>query len=794
MSYGNKGAVVLKVILYDRAKDLYQLDFLENADLSLTYIFPNPQLADDFRNRFNDLGLLGKRDVITISNFIKGELHDLEAFAKNYKGKAQLIPCLIPRWKNNIEKPSFEKFLHTFNLLTDLRSFTLDFNLVEEVLSEFDAELAKGLEVFWKTLEDDELIDEHKSYNLITEKYIQGVETDQKQNFVFSGFGHLSALQIEMIQSLGNCHDVYIPFPKNAFTKAHSTDWINWTDTELTLKEIAEEKRDIKGTYSFFPKNKMSEYLKNKLPDKTVDYYLMSKSVNLEDINEIPQAGINFKVQNDIFKIKLKKIVSQIKNSHKWPQTKEVLLEQVESLVAAESEKEFHKKDFRELKIFLLLRGVLDDYSIDLLTLFDLRVVEYLVDLLCPRTFSSPLLKEESGQVRGIDRLGFYNPDNFKVICVNSNYPSLKTSGSRYPEKVEEFLRALGPIQSNFMEYLQIKEHVLEILEDENSLFFLEEGLEESDLAWEEIFSEFKSKEIVSKVEEKSTPKVDYLLPSIKQEFFELPYVSASRLQSYLDCPRKYYFSYCQKIAPYIEPQKSFDPRTLGLLEHKVIERYFKENNTWDKEIHKKLVEDILDKHLIDKVMSPSLKKTAQVEIRDYSYHGISEIFKILKVYPDAKLEFEKELLGGDIRGSVDLYFEAGDYMGVLDFKRSKASIGSEKDLRSFSKVQLWFYLNHLDSKKECVLLGYLNLARTDDSVILLTEEFKAKLKDEGFCQGKGLKDFKMPAKELLEKYISFENESFKNLLAESHWQAKPRTANACDFCSVAAICPRRVL
>ena len=778
---------MLKVILYDHTRDLYQPDILENTELSMTYVFPHPQLADDFRDRFNELGLLDKRDVITISNFIKGQLKDDENFAKNYKTKADLIPCLIPEWKKHIDSPTFEKFLHTFNLFTDLRSFTLDFNLVENILTEFDVEVAKGLLIFWTVMENDGLIDEHQAYNLISTNFDQKIYPPEKKNLFFWGFGHLSALQIEMVQALANFHDVYIPFPKNAFIKAHSTDWINWLDSTL-IHDFQEIPRKLKGKYSFFPKNKMSQYLREQLkPKNKTDFYLMSKDISMEDINEIPQAGLNFKVKNDLFKNKIKDIFFAIKDAGT-----ESLENYIEKQIEGEKENSFDAKDFRKLKIYLLIKEVLKEYSGT--TLFDLRVIEYIVDLKAPRTFSAPILtSEEFGEIRGINRLGFYNPDIVKIICVNSNYSPIKTSGSRYPEKVEEFLKALGPIQNNFMEYLQIKEHILEILEDERSIFFLEEGLQESDLAWEEIFSQIKGNELSQKKEENKLPsKIDYLLPFIKEESFSLKSISAKKLQTYIDCPRKYYFTYPGKINPYIEISCIFTPADLGRMEHEVMDLYFRENDTWDPEKHMQVIKSVFEKHLMKKSVPDLAQRPAWVEVSNYTENGIKEILKLLKIYPEAKLEFEKELREENVKGFMDLLLTTPQGVGLIDFKRSIGGMATKGELLGFKEIQLWFYLNHLEMKKDILFLGYLGMAHPDDSIYLVNGPLlKDRMESEKFCNPKRIYTAETSIEEELKKYAGIENNIIKEIKSDNSWKDKPQTSSSCKYCVIETVCPK---
>jgi hypothetical protein len=774
---------VLKVILYDRAQDLYQLDFLENPELPLTYVFPHPQLADDFRDRFNDLGLLENREVITISNFIKGQLQDVE----NFKGKAQLIPCLIPEWKKRIENPTFEKFLHTFNLFTDLRSFTLNFDLITDILTEFDKDLAKGLLIFWNELETEGIVDEHKAYNLISQMDFSG----EKKNLFFWGFGHLSALQIEMLQALSTYHDVYVPFPRNAFIKSHSTDWINWVDTSL-VNDLKEVPRVLRGKFSLFPKNKMSEYLREKLDKKKTDFYLMSKDISMEDINEIPQAGLNFKVKNDLYKNKIKDIFTLIKEG--GATSKDDLEKEIEKLIGGEREKDFGLKDFRRLKIYLLIKEILSEWPDTEISLFDLRVMEYLIDLNAPRTFSTPILaSDEFGEIRGINRLGFYNSQNQKVICVNSNYAPIKTSGSRYPELVEEFLRALGPIQNNYMEYLQIKEHILEILEEENSLFFLEEGLQDSDLAWEEIFFEIKDNQLGQGKDKKElTTPVDYLLPFVKKEAAPLKSISAKKLQTYIDCPRKYYFSYPEKINPYISPTCTITPADLGRIEHEVMDYYFREYRTWDPVNHENTVKAVFERHLMKKAV-PELKiKTAWVEVKHYTQNGILEILKLLTIYPDATLEFEKELSEDHVKGFIDLVFVSSEGVGLIDFKRSKGGMATKGELLSFKEIQLWFYLNHLKQEGKILFLGYLGMGHPDDSIFLVRDELlKDKLNSESFCSSKRIYVAENTLEEELKNYSHVEDRVIKEIKEENTWSARPLSSDSCKYCVVETVCPK---
>src|SRR5690606_35136272 len=47
---------------------------------------------------------------------------------------------------------------------------------------------------------------------------------------------------------------------------------------------------------------------------------------------------------------------------------------------------------------------------------------------------------------------------------------------------------------------------------------------------------------------------------------------SASKVRTYLECPRKFYFNYIEKIFPDVVISTELDPRIRGTLSHKIIE------------------------------------------------------------------------------------------------------------------------------------------------------------------------------------------------------------------------------
>lgn len=773
---------MLKVILLENAKDLYPLEFLLNPDIPTNLVVPSPSLADDLRERFLDKEV----DLITISKFVENELDEKK------EDKAHLIFDLIRCYKKNFADPSFEKFLHCFNHFTDLRSFTLEYSLIEEVLPEFDEEVALGLSLFWKEVTDNSLLDEHSSYYKLSEKF-KDLETTPLKNIIFYGFGHLSAIQVEMIQSLSKHYNIYIPFLKRVFLKSHSSDWIKWIDTSFDYKEEVPLPPKSKGKVAFYPQNKMSEFL-SVCPifpkNEKVDFYILSKNLDFNLVNEIPISGVNFKVKNDLFSQKLKTFFETFKGVDAQSE--------IENHLNEELKKDFDKKDFRLLKILYLIKENLKYFG-KKLDRFDLSALEYVVSLELPRTYSTPILSKEAiGEIRGRGSLISYEPKNLNIILSPSEDSSIKVGGAKYPKKVEEFLNALGPIQNQYLDFLNTLEILREIFQDPRTLLVTEFGSEKTDESIEQIISKLKIEKLEVDFGSDYKEIKDHLDKYIVKASEIQKTLSASKLQTYVDCPRKFYFSYLKKIGS--EPPKAdFSPLQLGSIEHAVIGSYLEKNGDFKHEIFEKTAMEELDKYIIENNMNPpSLEKErALIEIKDYSRNGILELLKLKSIFPNCGFGFEKPLIksaGLPINGRLDVIVSTTEGYAVLDFKRSKGSIGNAKQLMEFEKIQPWFYLNHYPVENQnCLFLGYINLSDPKESLIHCSDDLIVeKLKSVGFLEGENIRTSKHETiSSKLEQFSDFEKETFKEMNNEKEFLAGPINPKVCDYCSVNQVCPK---
>src|SRR5690606_29762944 len=160
--------------------------------------------------------------------------------------------------------------------------------------------------------------------------------------------------------------------------------------------------------------------------------------------------------------------------------------------------------------------------------------------------------------------------------------------------------------------------------------------------------------------------------------------------------------------------------RYLGEIEHAIIESYFKKQQSWDEELHRQVSFDIfsqcLEKNKINLVAHLWSKHFQEVLI--YSKTGIDFLLQLKNVIPEAKFKFEQEYSDDLFKGRVDLIVETSIGKGILDFKRSAASVPSNKQHQNFEKIQMWSYLAHGTKESDLLFWGYISLKEIQKSLL----------------------------------------------------------------------------
>ncbi len=802
---------MLSVSLYENSSELFSLEFIEDKSLETIVVCPSPLLADDFRSQISKNRSVTDLNVVTISKFMSEELSGVDQNINVYR-KADLIMHLSTLWKASYPELGHETFFQAFNLFTELRSYSLDLELIKEILIEFDPIVSEAVQKFWLYLEYTEIVDEQCSYQLLAESYRRPkADISENYNIIITGFNHLNAGQIDLIKALAIRHDVYTPFPKDVFSETSATDWVRWLRAEeLEAEYTAKVMKPVKCIS--FAKNRLSEKLsdfyQNDLLKSGADIFLGVKNPDMNQLNEISFGGYFFKAKNDLFNTLVTNVFEKLKSKLlgiKEGLAADELIETVNSFIEEELCKTLENKNFRLIKICHLIKSKLIEMKElsdqnEILTLLDMHICEYVVRLNLPRTFSAPLLEGGiKGLIRGLEGIEGFNPNKQTIVCVSSQYNGIKGSGNKYNEEVTKFLATIGPMQRKDLEYKLIKKRIREVITTLNTTLFIEQGLIEHDLGWSEILEDLDLELINLERNRKNKIPQDYMKSIMTKEASEIKRYSASRLQTYIDCPRKYYFQYVDKLDIRPKADCTVRPDQLGTLEHDIIGDYLTKFDDWDEFQHLELVNETFKEFVETEklVLNEFSYDRFLIELKDYSRTGIEHLLKIKEI--DSKVEFVFEYdIAKDfpfLSGRIDCLIKSDLGVGMIDFKRSQASIPTKVEIDKFDKIQLWFYLNHYNpSPASYSFWGFLNLSDVDSSrVFVADKEVSTTLSSVGFlgkCRFVLGDDLDSGIKE----YQEIEKEVLLNIKNENKYDPLPRKADVCMFCTVANICPRKIL
>ena len=228
--------MALSVIFTEKASDGINLNLNLREEIDhWEVICPNPSIADAMRTSVARYEGELSFETLTINKFLQ------DLFIKFYPDqsvvrKSELLKYLATVWKNVFPEERESYFHQAFNVFTDLRSFTLNPSLIEDILYHYDEVVARAIRFFWKVTESEGLIDEHQAYqnilNALSDPSFQDHEDLFEKGLILTGFTHLSGNQVELLKFIGKYTDVVIPIPTEVVRDSLRTDWVDWVKTQ----------------------------------------------------------------------------------------------------------------------------------------------------------------------------------------------------------------------------------------------------------------------------------------------------------------------------------------------------------------------------------------------------------------------------------------------------------------------------------------------------------------------------------------------------------------------------------
>lgn len=805
------GTVAFSVMKYKHLETLLKLNFDLSSHARWQVVCPNPTLADAFRNKMQSGADGVTLETTTVSKYLSDLLSEAFPEKKVYR-KSELFLMMATVWKMRFADQDPSLFHQAFEILTDLRSFTLNKQLIENLLELYHPVVSEAVKTFWLIMEDQEVLDEHQAYNDLNEHllspYNEDMDPDDIQGAIFLGFTHLSANQIEVLKSLGKTRTVYLPVPDVIMEHSQWTDWTKWIDTQsdkvITLEAEEENFSPTLKTY-LFPKGRGNKVLNKLLEEREQSVLFFKKKVSFKEVLEVPSRQHFFRSDASLFDHILVELKANLEDKFLNRRTPVVSADKIKEELEAflKNFKGSSFNDFKIFKVYQLVYKELEKYVEysevnESFGLFDFDILWQVIELNLPRNFNLPIISEPKNYILGLNDLHKIQKGEDIVFFVDGDHDLKGGGGANYPSEVQEILITLGPMRRSSLDVEFYQFYLKEHLGSGNITLVLESGLLDHDQNLNLLVEDFDL-EYQESINPQS--KVEPFNLRIDLANYEPPKrVSPSRLQTYLECPRKYYFSYIEKLGQEPKRKESIDPRLLGQAEHEIVDSYLDRFDSLELDSLLELIDEVSLKTFPKDVLdSEILKEEIQVELLNYSQFLIAELLKLKKVDSELELLFEQEFNTEDATGSIDLIIKS-PRLGtmVLDMKRSSSSIPEKGKVNNYSSIQVLYYLkNYSVDWSEYTAFGYLNLSDLSQSLIYCpSQDVEETFKETGFLSLEEFADVKknrkpVPYEDFFKGFDEFVEEKLSEFKRDETFLAKPSDTTACMFCPGKLICDR---
>lgn len=783
---------MISIVLYNLSKSFYEY----NPGADVVYVAPGPVYADALRSNLRN----PNAEVTTMAQFLLGHLTDYSVTAKkNYQSKSQLLLTLGLAWRQ-LQIGNFAQFKNAFMLLTDLRGYTQDKVLLESLLEEFDPTLGEIVLKMNSLIEGLEIMDEHSAYWHLTQSYDEQAPADSAKTFCFWGFDFLSPVQVDFIKAFSKFNDIIIPIPQEVFENSIQSDWIHWLEESENIVYLDQERLSCQAQVNAFPKGYLSRSLKEELMTgpKLVDIYLASKSINAEEIQSIPSSEHYYKVPASVFVDKLAGIDKAFKQRLQG-QTEVGRAAFIQTVLTLKKQA-IKSRDYISLKVYEIYVDVLERWEqlTDSAFIFDWFISELMKEVVAldlPRLSLMPLLENSRGRILSIADLHSLNANCENWLCITGSFIESRSSTSLYSNTTETKLLQIGPLRRSGLEELFTIAKLRELLYLNNSKVFIEIGVREKSQIWHDLLLGVEERLVpLSFQRTKSNP-----LPEVNVGAeFKLLEITPSKLQGFVNCPRKFYHEYLDGLFPRIKLQKFLSPMHSGELAHNIVETYVKNGELCD-------IDPLIERHLHtfyeNNSIAPDLdvhyEYLAQLRLKTLP---ISRDLLNLKLNSKGNFIFEKKIENTleqiTRKGRCDVFFECDDFQMLIDFKSSAFGVPHINEMSSYEYIQLWFYLSLFETtgkiaSQKPLFLGYVNLTQPEKSLILKIGDGEDPVWLRGVTILGKYYNAQKSLGELLSEYRLIEQTIIDKIQQERKFEPKPLHEDVCTYCAIRTICPR---
>ena len=727
-----------------------------------------------------------------------GESQGLSEFLREHSERE-----LRPDWKlmldlsNLVFKKEFphkskEYFFLSMEIFRDLRSYTIDIDLLAECLEMFDDTTKKAVTLFWEYINQEDFLDEDKAYYNFTQKLIHdGIKCD-KENIFFIGHQHMTAHQVDLVKALSINHNVYVPLNQYQYNHALDTDWVSWFDIKKRKSNHLSQKKN-QAKLLIYPKNRLAETICDFIQgEKKADIVLAQKNPDFYHYNEIAVSDASFISHEDIFGPIVNEIFEEVSlksfskglSFHPY-----YFKEMLDKECKRELSKKDEQKNFRRIKILVFFKEMIDEWvqvsgKEAKMTDLDIEIFKQAAAVRLPKVYAKKLIRHTHTNIFGMDGMPIESDAEINILIASSNYNSFEQDTYRYGPRVMEVLASLGPIRRKGFEILFFKSKIFNFLSRKNAMLCIEEGLFKESPFWGELKEEVDFIPISIPYKTKAVVK-DYLRQEEKTHYRGTAY-SATKLQTYIDCPRKFYYTYVEKFDQQFHSLNSLSYGQRGILEHAAI-RDVVENRGNLRDV----VEKTLNNFLIEKGLAISSSNYLLYfeEILQNTMRGVSFINQLKETLKISQCFLELPVDDGIFSGGQADFVAKSPYGRiVIDFKRSQYGVPREVNIEKREKIQILYYVSHLKIKiDDLALVGFFCLSDPKESYLIS--------KDPNLSFGDiSVKPMKDKIRDSFLMYPQDEKNCVEDIEQDRHFFAQPRNPTVCHYCHLKQICPRETL